>query len=113
MLVSVDLHIFWEYFKQLTMDTIYYLYFINDNEAVYNAFQKYYTEGISANVKKYLVTRSKKQMRIANNKVTVSNGKSKMDIVITSVTTFKNEIKGIIGSLERNKSITLKESGHV
>ncbi len=113
MLVSVDLHIFWEYFKQSIMDTIYYLYFINDNEAVYNAFQKYYTEGISANVKKYLVTRSKKQMRIANNKVTVSNGKSKMDIVITSVTTFKNEIKGIIGSLERNKSITLKESGHV
>lgn len=95
------------------MDTIYYLYFINDNEAVYNAFQKYYTDGISANVKKYLVTRSKKQMRIANNKVTVSNGKSKMDIVITSVTTFKNEIKGIIDSLERNKSITLKESGHV
>ncbi len=113
MLVSVDLHIFWEYSKQLTMDTIYYLYFINDNEAVYNAFQKYYTEGISANVKKYLVTRSKKQMRIANNKVTVSNGKSKMDIVITSVTTFKYEIQGIIGSLERNKSITIKESGHV
>lgn len=113
MLVLADLRIFWEYFKQLTMDTIYYLYFINDNEAVYNAFQKYYTDGISANVKKYLVTRSKKQMRIANNKVTVSNGKSKMDIVITSVTTFKYEIQGVIGSLERNKSITLKESGHV
>lgn len=113
MLVSADLRIFWEYSKQSIMSTIYYLYFINDNEAVYNAFQKYYTEGISANVKKYLVTRSKKQMRIANNKVTVSNGKSKMDIVITSVTTFKYEIQGVIGSLERNKSITLKESGHV
>lgn len=113
MLVLADLRIFWEYFKQLIMDSIYYLYFINDNEAVYNAFQKYYTDGISANVKKYLVTRSKKQMRIANNKVTVSNGKSKMDIVITSVTTFKYEIQGVIGSLERNKSITLKESGHV
>ena len=113
MLVSADLRIFWEYSKQSIMSTIYYLYFINDNEAVYNAFQKYYTEGISDNVKKYLVTRSKKQMRIANNKVTISNGKSTMDIVITSVTTFKYEIQGVIGSLERNKSITLKESGHV
>lgn len=113
MLVSADLRIFWEYSKQSIMSTIYFLYFINDNEAVYNAFQKYYTDGISANVKKYLVTRSKKQMRIANNKVTISNGKSKMDIVISSVTTFKYEIQGVIGSLERNKSITLKESGHV
>ena len=113
MLVSADLRIFWEYSKQSIMSTIYFLYFINDNEAVYNAFQKYYTDGMSANVKKYLVTRSKKQMRLANNKVTISNGKSTMDIVITSVTTFKYEIQGVIGSLERNKSITLKESGHV
>ena len=113
MLVSADLRIFWEYSKQSIMSTIYFLYFINDNEAVYNAFQKYYTDGMSASVKKYLVTRSKKQMRLANNKVTISNGKSTMDIVITSVTTFKYEIQGVIGSLERNKSITLKESGHV
>ena len=95
MLVSADLRIFWEYSKQSIMSTIYFLYFINDNEAVYNAFQKYYADSMSANVKKYLVTRSKKQMRIANNKVTISNGKSTMDIVITSVTTFKYEIQGV------------------
>ena len=113
MLVSADLRIFWEYSKQSIMSTIYFLYFINDNEAVYNAFQKYYTDGISANVKKYLVTRSKKQMRLANNKVTISNGKPTMDSVVISVTTLRYEIQGVIGPLEWNKSITLKESGHV